>query len=158
MKLTALIVVVAVALLVGGVFLFFTNNSVPGLAELRANPEKFSFDDYRSKEALHTRLSTLFPRGTEKQGIDDFFAFSQHKAGGEVRGECTLTYMYGVSRFIFGSDDIRLKGIQVRDGEDAFWPNYTDICPRKQDEPLTPAPGQRADPIHLPILPLTTQE
>ncbi len=156
MNVKLLIVLGALVLTAAGFYMQYTQK--PGIKELRAHPEKFAFEDYRSKEVLHTRLSTLFPRESDKADVDVFFQSGEISYAELEKGECTLTYIYGPARFIFGSDDQKLKAIQVSDGSQKLWPSFTDICPRKKDAPLTPAPGGDNAPIHLPILPLDIVE
>lgn len=140
------IAIFVLAFLLGGAGLIYhTFSKPPSILELRANPALFSMADYSDKIALHTRISTLFPRGTPAMEIERFFEKAGLSKTDETFFECTHKIDFGRISVIFDFPEKTLSGVQV-DG----WPDYNQYCKPE----LTPALKEDEKPIILPLMPL----
>ncbi len=111
---------------------YFYRQATPSITNIRANPALFKFSDYLIREKLHARLSTLFPRGTAKQTITDFFNQSGAQPGETAFETCTYTIPYNRADFIFDRKTNELLSIQIGD-----WPGF--VAPScNRGKPLTP--------------------
>lgn len=139
----------------GALVLSMMLQKVPDIHALRNDPALFNIADYKDKIALHTRISTLFPRGTTRENIDAFMV----KAGYEPRQNegqrCTYSTDFDTIRYIYGLNDDRLVSVHILDGEN-IWPEYRESCLAAAQE-LTPTEPQNEAPIILPLQPLDTE-
>lgn len=159
-----LILIIAILLGAGCLAtLFFLQKNAPAIKDIRANPALFAFRDYPGAIALHTRLSTLFPRGMDFSEIDAFFRAAGIARSGEIQGECTQSFQFAQANFIINSRSRQLEAVQVidRDKNDALWPDYTPDCrapvPATSGNgagALTPSGNAPEQPIHLPLEPI----
>lgn len=100
MKAKSLVIPLALlALAGGGAFMLYQGSKAPELAQIRANPTLFQFEDYKDKVALHTRLSTLFPRGTQEETIANFFNAAGHRQIDANTADCLITLRHSRARF-----------------------------------------------------------
>ena len=159
-RIIAPIVIGFIIILVGGAALYNASR-LPTVAEIRAKPDLFHFDDYPDKIALHTRLSALFPRGTTQQEIGAFFKQIGIIRTASITADCVVTSRYQNGRFIFDKKDRNLIAVQViSDGK--LWPEYKPDCTPRQaivnqttqnQNPLTPE-ATNQPPIHLELEPI----
>lgn len=134
----------------------FSGNKPPSVSDLRSNPELFKIRDYKDKVALHTRVSTLFPRGIAHSAVDAFMA-SAHLQSIQNDGErCTYSADYESIRFIYGLNDDRLISVHIID-DGQVWPEFRESCSASAQE-LTPTVPQNDTPIILPLEPLDIAE
>lgn len=127
-------------------------HKAPSVSALRADPALFQLDDYEDKVALHTRLSTLFPRGTARSVVDEFMrkaGFTEQQNDGQ---RCTYSTDFGTMRFIYGLNDDRLISVHILENEQ-IWPDFRESCIAAAQE-LTPTSPQNETPIILPLEPL----
>lgn len=138
-----------------GFALAMLNHKPPGIHALRENPALFKLSDYKDKIALHTRMSTLFPRGTERDSIDAFMAGANMEAQQNEGERCTYSNDFATIRFIYGLNDDRLVSVHILDGGNV-WPEYRENCLAAAQE-LTPTAPQNETPIILPLEPLEVE-
>ena len=157
-----IIALTLLALAGGGAFALYQSGKAPDLAQIRANPALFQFKDYKDKVALHTRLSTLFPRGTQEENITKFFSAAGHDSSTASKADCLITHRYSRARFHLSASERKLVTIQVLDENGLLWPNFVPDCsePRinapeqGKTEVLTPDSASAEQPIYLPLEPI----
>lgn len=141
---TIIIAVALCALALGITALFFMNAKPPSIQEIKANPALFKLDDYPDKIDLHTRLSTMFPRGTAMSEVESFMNAVNLAQTDTTYFECTQKNDHSNLSFIYKFPQKTLERIQV-DG----WPQYNEYCKPE----LTPVP-ENEEPIVVPLMPI----
>lgn len=142
--------------------MLYQGSKAPELAQIRANPTLFQFEDYKDKVALHTRLSTLFPRGTQEETIANFFNAAGHRQIDANTADCLITLRHSRARFHLSASEKKLVTIQVLDQNGSLWPSFVPDCsePRinaseqAKTEVLTPDSSSAEQPIYLPLEPI----
>lgn len=127
-------------------------NKPPSVAALREDPALFQMSDYKYKAELHTRLSSLFQRGSSRKDIENFFKAAGLNGNIGETAQCTYSLDYDTMRFVMGLSDNQLRSIHIR-SEETYWPAQTEIC-REASRELTPVDISSEQPIHLPLEPL----
>lgn len=141
----AILAVLILSGLIGA--LFFINKKPPSIPELRNDPSLFQFNDYDDKIALHTRLSTLFPRGATQDDVIKFFNAANLSKTDETFYECTHKLDFNNASFIFDFTKKTLLFIQVDD-----WPKFQELCKGRVEIPVD------EKPVVLPLMPLPGSE
>lgn len=142
-KLVIIIGVLAV-LVIGGAAFMMLGPKAPSVQEIRKNPALFIVDDYPDKIALHTRVSSLFPRGTSIDDVQQFMDQASLSKTDETYFECTYKVDYGRIAIVYKFPEKTLERVQVDS-----WPENNEYCKPE----LTPVP-ENEQPIVVPLMPL----
>ncbi|MFN3701159.1 MAG: hypothetical protein ACK4VI_06520 [Alphaproteobacteria bacterium] len=156
-KLQIILAGVFLLIVIGNAALYFSAPRIPSLDDIRADPAKFSLNDYPSRERLQARLSALFPGATSRTEIEDFFAQTDIELKRDHSGECTYNMNAAHIIFVFDQERDTLRSIHI-DEDSGVWPVIREIC-AKAPSRLTPAADHANEaPIHLPLMPLEIEE
>lgn len=128
----------------------------PSIQAVKENPALFKLSDYKDKVALHTRLTTLFPRGSSHSTVEEFMNRAAIQGMQNDGQRCTYSADYGAARFIYGLNDDRLVSVHIIEGGQ-IWPEFRESCSASAQE-LTPTAPQNETPIILPLEPLDIAE